>query len=88
MEHRLGGPATNIQKNTHVKKGNVQSKSWLICQNTLRSKLCFNVSVIAQCSLFGLSLHTKDLYLMMSLNLINLQALAGCPFLSQRPRNG
>ena len=37
-------------------------------------------------NLVGLSLHTKDLYLMMSLNLTNLQALVGCPFLSHRPR--
>ena len=39
--------------------------------------------------LFGLSLFTKDLYILDDeLDLINLQSQAGCPLLSQGPRNG
>ena len=38
--------------------------------------------------MFGLSFYMKDLYLMMSLNLKNLQVLTGCSLPSQRVRNG
>ena len=37
---------------------------------------------------FDWSFVSKDLYLVITLNLINLHVLADCPLQSQRPRNG
>ena len=60
----------------HVKTGAYKSRGWL------RSLICEPIS--GQCRtllcLIGLSFYKKDLYLMTSLNLINLHVLAGCLF--------